>query len=400
MLRGAWHQCGDKSQRLIVEQLENNVGVGVILSPRDVSKHKAIEYARAYHDLGAHVIIDQQFYEPQFSNSNISSYPISSYRAIASQPDQLSDSYLSGLATALDLINKELLSDAVIAPAVVYEAGRQDIVQLNSRLFSIAKKVGDTLGVPTYATAIFGRSCTGSDNTMNTVLSQLTSLSSDGWYFGFEFGQERIPSSYEAVLRCCTNGLTLACTGKPVLHAYAGPMALLSFGFGATATAVGHNQNLWKFTHTRWRPQTGTGGGGAAPPRFFSSKLWGTIIYPDEFAQLPIDLRNQIFNNSPFCASVSLDQPAASWTRWNASKHLVYIICSTSGNIANNKQPRANAEAAIAILDEARLLHGQIASTGLALADSTNVYQNNWRLAMIELLRIRSKDFDYLKLLQ
>ena len=29
-----------------------------------------------------------------------------------------------------------------------------------------------------------------------------------------------------------------------MLHAYAGPMGLLSFGFGATGVAIGHSQNL------------------------------------------------------------------------------------------------------------------------------------------------------------
>ena len=48
MRRGPWHQFGDKSQKLVEEQLEHNVGVGVIISPRDLALHKAIEYAQKY----------------------------------------------------------------------------------------------------------------------------------------------------------------------------------------------------------------------------------------------------------------------------------------------------------------------------------------------------------------
>ena len=400
MLRGAWHQCGDKSQKLVVEQFEHKVGVGVIISPRDVARRKAIEYARAYHALGAHVLIDQQFYEPKFSNSNLASYPISPYRAKVSQPDQLADSDLAGLADALHIVNREISADGLIAPAVVYQAERPDIVQLNARLLAVAKRVGDELGIPTYATTIFGRSCTSSDSTMSAILSRVTALNCDGWYYGFEFGQERIPTSREGVLRCCVSGLTLACTGKPVLHAYAGPMALLSLGFGATGTAVGHSQNLWKFTPTRWYPRTGEGGGGGAPPRFFSSKLWGTIIYPDEVIKLPADLRNQVLTNSPFSTSVSLSQPFAPWTRWNASKHLVHIIGSAIANVTACDEPRANAGAAISVLEEATALHGSIAAGGLVLADNTNAYQRNWQLAMTDLLNTHSKDFDYLALLR
>ena len=41
MNRGAWHQCGDRSQRLVIEQLEAGRGVGVILSPRDLTRDRA-----------------------------------------------------------------------------------------------------------------------------------------------------------------------------------------------------------------------------------------------------------------------------------------------------------------------------------------------------------------------
>ena len=45
MRRGTWHQCGDRSQKMVIEQLKKGVGVGVIISPRDVPQHKAIGYS-------------------------------------------------------------------------------------------------------------------------------------------------------------------------------------------------------------------------------------------------------------------------------------------------------------------------------------------------------------------
>ena len=33
MRRGAWHQFGDRSQRLVLEQLQGGVGVGAIIAP-------------------------------------------------------------------------------------------------------------------------------------------------------------------------------------------------------------------------------------------------------------------------------------------------------------------------------------------------------------------------------
>lgn len=399
MRRGPWHQFGAISQLLALEQLQQGAGVGVIISPRDLAQNKAIEYAQRYHGLGAHVLIDQQFYVPSFTNRNLTSYPISQYRTKLSQLQQLSNSDLAALATELYTINNKLKTDGLIAPASVYEAGRPDIIQLNARLFDAAKQAGDRLGIPTYATVILGRSASSSNQVLNTILSQATALNCNGFYYGFGFSPERIPSSREAVLRCCTAGLTLACTGLPVLHAYAGPMALLSLGFGAKGTAIGHNQNLWRFTRSRWAPSPSQGGGGDAPPRFFSSNLWGTITYPDEITQLNVALRNQVLTHSPFSTAVSSTPPFVGWPRWDANKHLVSVICSEVSNIAANNDPRANANAAIALLQGAVTLHGNIAASGVTLRDDTNAYQGNWLAAMNDLLINHSSDFDYLALL-
>src|SRR5271165_1417324 len=259
MRRGAWHQCGDRSQRLVEEQLQQEAGVGVVLSPRDLTRTNALRYAESYRSFGAEVLIDHQFYVPDFTNPRLNSYPISAFRVAVSSLKQFSGPELTEFKNQLRIDNSELQADAVIAPAVLYEAGRQDIALLNARLFAAARAVGDELGKPVYATVALGRSVTASDQTISAALAQATALNCDGWYFGFEFEDERIPSSREAVRRCCTAGLTLACTGKPVLHAYAGPAGLLSFGFGATGVGVGHSQNLWKFTSDRWQPPSPQG---------------------------------------------------------------------------------------------------------------------------------------------
>lgn len=400
MRRGLWHQCGDRSQQLVKEQIEHGAGVGVIISPRDLAYQKAVEYSKIYRDLGVQVLIDPQFHVPQFSNSNLASYPIDEFRARISQMQPLTSEDLEGITNSLKTINSEINSNGIISPAVVYEAGRSDIVQLNSQLFAISKQVGDELGISTYATVALGRSVASSEPTQRAILAPVTSLNADGWYFAYEFEPERIPSSQDAVYRCCEAGIRLAYTGKPVLHAYAGPMALLSFGFGATAAAVGHWQNLWRFCLKRWQPASGRGGGGEAPSRFFSSSLWGTIIYPDEITDLPTDLQAQILTPSPFSSQVTPGQPFLPLSRWDANKHLVYSICSTVAEIAETNDPRRNATDAVNLLQDAVNVHGIIAGRGHTLRDNTNAYQENWRIALSELLENRSSDFDYLELLR
>lgn len=396
MRRGAWHQCGDRSQKLVREQLQQGAGVGVIISPRDLSRTNSITFAQEYRDLGAEVLLDHQYYIPEFTNRRLDSYPISCFRQGVSSLNKISDQDLTKFKNELRVDNEALKTDAVIAPAVVYEAGRADIEQLNVSLFAAAKGVAEDLKIPIYATVVLGRSVTASDKTLQTALSQATALNCDGWYFGFEFEDERIPSVRETVRRCCVAGLTLACTGKPVLHAYAGPMGLLSFGFGATGVAIGHSQNLWKFTRDRWMPAAPQGGGGDAPARFFSSALWGTIIYPDETSQLSATLRNQVLTHSPFSGPVASNLP---WPRWESGKHLVYLLAKQFSTMAAETVPRKNVSAAITVLDNALSLHGAIQASNVFLGDNTNAYQANWKAALEDLLKDNGADFDFLDLL-
>ena len=203
MNRGAWHQCGDKSQKLVVEQLEAGHGAGVILSPRDLTRDKAVEYAAQYAALHAPVLIDPQFYVPDFTNDNLDTYGLSAFRTTLATLGQITDVELSALSTELETLGSELGVWAVVAPAAMYEAGRPDIAELNARLFAAAKSAGDALGVPTLASVTLARSVTGSNATVSASVDAATALPADGWYYAFEFEEERIPSSREAVRRCC-----------------------------------------------------------------------------------------------------------------------------------------------------------------------------------------------------
>lgn len=395
MRRGPRHQCGDRSQKIVREQLEHGTGVGVVISPRDLSLQRAIEYAQDYHDRGAQVLVDQQFYEPAFLNQNLDSYATSEYRRSVSDFRKITDEQLIGLSRVLEETNRNLTTDGVIAPALIYETGRPDIVDINARLFAAAKQAGDNIGVPTYATVVLGGSTITTMDTTTDAVSHATALNADGWYYAFEFEPGRIPSRRDVVYRCCVAGLMLACTGKPVLHAYAGPMSLLSFGFGATGAAIGHSQNLWRFTRGRWQPPV-QAGGGDAPPRYFSAALWGTIIYPDEVAQLSANLRDRVLTQTAFSQPVG---GGRDWSKWDANKHLISIMGSTIADIARSADARTNATDALQRLRSAVQLHGAIFESNVFLRDDTNVYQSNWALAIEDVLTTNGDDFDYLTLL-
>jgi hypothetical protein len=234
---------------------------------------------------------------------------------------------------------------------------------------------------------------------MEALLSYATALNADGFYFSFEFGSDdRIPSDFDLTLRCASAGLILACTGKPVLHAFAGPMSILSPGFGATGAGIGHSQNLWQFSRQRWAPpnKKQEGGPGAAPPRFYSAELCGTVVFPDEITLLDQAMQDKIWTESPFTAP-AIDS-GAPWGRWESNKHLVSVLCESVQAMATLGTARACARQSIEMLDRAVKLHEQISKV-TSLKDKTNEYQKNWKAAMQNLLTEKSCDFDYLELI-
>ena len=107
-----------------MEQLEAGHGVGVILSPRDLTRAQAISYAAQYANLQAPVLIDPQFYVPDFTNDNLDTYALSQFRTSLASLGQITDVALSALTAELETLGAELAVSGVIAPAAMYEAGR------------------------------------------------------------------------------------------------------------------------------------------------------------------------------------------------------------------------------------------------------------------------------------
>jgi len=381
-----------------LEQLQAGRGVGVVLSPRALSLANAQTRSAQYSGLGADILVDNQFYVPDFSNRYTETYPTEEFRRSLSSLRRITPAETDDLAASIAKINEQVGAAAIIAPAVCYEAGRPETCEVNASLFAAARQAGERLGLPVYGTVILGNSATGSWDTVAAVLDEATALSADGWYFGFEFMQERIPHGLEATLRCCMGGLKLACTGQPVLHAFAGPMCLLSFCFGATGSAIGHSQNLWQFSRTRWQQSERSGGGGNAPARFFSSKLWGTIVYPDEIARLDVTTANLVLTKTEFTRQLTARPPFPALSRWESNKHLVAILCDTAAAISKADRALSACAAVDKILGESVAIHGRIEAQGVELTDNTSSYQESWRQSLLRLQEERRQDYKVLGL--
>jgi hypothetical protein len=397
MTPGAWHQFGDRSQKLALEQLQDGTGVGIVVSPRDISRSGLAEYLPEYKECGAQILIDLQFYVPGSRVGKLSTYEFNRFRRNVSGLANLSSRDFEQFEIALNHFVEEIEPNGIIAPGIVYEAGREDILDVNHRLLEVAISVGHATDLPVYSCVVLGASTLTSDEVLWATLSSATSLQADGWYFAQEMGNDRIPSNLDIVRRCCEVILTLASTGLPVLHAFAGPMGVISPVFGASAIGVGHSQNVWKFARERWHPPSGSGGGGDAPARLFCPALWGTIVYPDEFLLLPPRLRTQIYSPSPYSRSVSVATPQASWNRWDANKHLVHHICRSTAPLFQSNQISVRRQRAESILRNAITLHQQISHSHVTLKDATNSYQQVWLNVIEDIFSRRRTDIDYLQ---
>ena len=96
---------------------------------------------------------------------------------------------------------------------------------------------------------------------------------------------------------------------------------------------------------------------------------------------------------------VTTNRPFLNWNRWDANKHLVNIISNEITRISQELDPRANAQEAFVLLNNAIDLHTRISSFGINLIDGTNIYQNTWRDVIEFLLTNHTTDYEYFDLI-
>ncbi|WIW50348.1 hypothetical protein ML401_34890 (plasmid) [Bradyrhizobium sp. 62B] len=156
-----WHQLGFNTQLVVKEFLQ--AGVGVIVSPKDLAHDKALEHASQYKSDGPDVLLNPQFYVPEYSAGKVGTYPTAAFRQPITTLGAVTERDLHGLARALEDENRKFGTSAVVAPALPYEAARPDIEALNSKLFRAAKKAGDAIGVPTYGTVAISQTLSTMD---------------------------------------------------------------------------------------------------------------------------------------------------------------------------------------------------------------------------------------------
>ena len=126
--------------------------------------------------------------------------------------------------------------------------------------------------------------------------------------------------------------------------------------------------------------------------------LWGTIVFPDETAQLSQALRSQVIIHSPHSRIIA-GSPGLPWQKREASKHLVHVIAEAVSPLAEGADARQGMISTVAWLRAAVALHAQIRDSGLMLRDNTGAYQSAWTSAGTRILAQNADDYDWLEAL-
>lgn len=395
MKKGVWHQCGHQSQNIVADQLAVENGVGAILSVVNVSRKRAGEIASDYRKAGADILLDLQVYNPGFENANLQDYELAEARQSTGALGGLSKRDLARLSKQIQILNSEVKASAVLAPAIVYQPERQDIVAINEQLFEAGKAAADAMGLPIYATVVLGEAFSKSPELAEVALSRATTLSANGWYFSIENNTDPIPSDDDFVSLFLNSTLSLACTGLPVMSAFSGPASLLAASVGASAVGIGHWKNLWQFKSERFEIPERTGATTPAP-RYFSSHLWSTIVLPDETGNIGDALWTRLQSASPFAPKSPID---GSWSLRASHNHLLSVIGTQISSRMAAASVKVIAGQAVTDLVAAARAHAVVERKLGALRDPANRHQHVWAGALTRILAQRENDFDYLDLL-
>lgn len=402
--KGVWHQLGHQSQKFVDDFLQDGTGVGAIISPANLSQQKAEEYAVSFKTAKKSTLWDPQFYNLSFEGQFTETWDTWAIQSQLAKSKRINEESANALVQALTRINRLMTSDAVVAPAVMYEAGRKDIHEFNRDLFDAAKTAAEGLKKPVLASIPLTASVTNSDQEVSKALAFATSLKADGWYFLFEFEEEeKLPTDTARFSRFANACLTLAATNKPVIHGYSQFVGLPAIACGATAVGVGHWQTLWAFTRSHWPgPGKKPGGGNMnnIPSRFFSEPLWDLMIFPDDFGDLPTELREAVLLPNSAHATPAMRTPiVAEWDLRESHLHMIHSLCGAMGSVLDLPSVIARSDDAINRLETAVGLWDTINKSGITLhRRPSDLYQRVWLNALREVRLSRTPDYEWLEL--
>ena len=156
--------------------------------------NNAADYAQQYRALGASVLIDHQFYVPDFSNTKLASYPTNQFRDSISGLNQVNPQQLAGLRKRLIRFIRRSPLTALSHPRLYTKReGRTSLISTQG--CSRPPRQWATRGdFQRMRRSCWGGSATSSDSTLAGILGSATALDAAGWYFSYEFSPGRLPS--------------------------------------------------------------------------------------------------------------------------------------------------------------------------------------------------------------
>lgn len=220
-------------------------GGTAILSPRDSTQEQLARMSREARDLGAHALLDPQFYLPHADHERLTSH---SFWPSSFQTDTFFDGQHTDMIAALAKINQEIQTRAFVVPGFMAEEVDEDWVR-TQRAFITAARAATTQ--PLIATA---------------ALSADAVEDSDQVHRFIDFAEDADVQEYYLVLQrepyivenpaWLINSLDLVASlrrlGAKVILGYSNQHALMAAAAGANAIAAGTYLNVRQFSGAKF----------------------------------------------------------------------------------------------------------------------------------------------------
>lgn len=395
--RGAWHQFGHESAAIAADVFPQagGGGVGAIFSPKDGALVSSTNRAASFRGHGKQVMWDPQFYRLSFQNRYTQSYPTDVFRVALARNGSLSSAEQSALSQALEAVNRDLGSVAVIAPAVVMEASTPGHLLINEMLYKVAKQAGDRLGIPTVAPIPIASSASASEVEVDRIIQRITAWGPDAWYLLYDFDGDALPSDLGRLQLWAKTSLNLAGTGKPLIQGYQGMLSAVAVGLGSHAIAVGHFQTLWHFDPDHWQVTSSPSRSG--PPKFLSVPLWHNLKFPDDFTLLPTPQGDPHLTVSPWSAVPQSRRMAANWRHADARRHFMFVSTQWIDSAMALPSSRQRASFAKSHLDDAQRHWATLGR--LSYPTMPNIPHRDWSGLLDWALINKAHDYDWLDLI-
>lgn len=383
-------QAGYGRGNKIDTALDDNLVGGAILSPKDERRDRLEQYVTElrgnYPD--ASIMVDPQFYVTTVSvprDGRLPEYEYYAHHAPLSRTQFSPKQIARYVKACLDYQDGLPGLSYILSPSVLFDDFRDSWSQiaLNMAEASIDHRDGLTDAPPLLVTIVTSEVALRSATGMGEFLDALSGLNADGFYLLVN----RSSPSYQAAMdtRAMENLMyfvhVLADLNEyRVIVGYSDWLGFLLHAVGAWATATGWHQSLRQFSMTRFEPA----GGGRRPRKRYSSTplLSNPLVVPELDDISRAGLLGSVLSGNGYDTILQRGPASgeASWTDEIGCLAHWAAVGRAIERIEAQRRPAAKLNAAVQLIDAARILYDRLLSRGVNMEPRTGPdHLTSWR---------------------